>query len=88
MKFDFKDNYNLKNEVASIVVYNYLETVNNLMKVNEIKDIYAYLDALDSYKVLRDSYEPKGVKNKIYYHALINRMTGVMRIIFKTKKWR
>lgn len=86
--FDFKDNLNLKNEFCSIVVYNYIETICNLMKVNEIKEIYAYLDTLDSYKVLRNTYVPKGVKNKIYYLVLMNRMTGLMSLVFKMKNWR
>ena len=87
-KFDFKDYEGLKSKFSSIVVYNYLETTNNLLIINTKQDIYTYLNTLESYKTIRDCYKPEGLKNKIYYLALYNKMTGLMKLIFKMKNWR
>lgn len=86
--FNFRTYIGLETEFLSIVIYNYLETIDNLLIANKKKDVYAYLNSLESYNMIRDSYKPKGLKNKIYYLILFNQMTGLMKLVFGMKNWR
>lgn len=82
--YDFKDD-DLKNLFWSIVVYNYLETIEKLLRSNEKQDIYTCMNSLPSYKMLNEDYKPHGLKNKVYYYVLVNKMEKLMRVIFKIK---
>lgn len=64
------------------VVFNLVNTIYQLLKVNRSCDLDKELSALKSLKILKDRFQPDSIKDKIYFDALINRRYKIIKSIF------
>ena len=64
------------------VVFNLVNTIYQLLKVNRLCDLDKELSTLKALKILKDRFRPDCTKDKIYFDALINRRYKVIKLIF------
>lgn len=66
----------------NMAVFNFTNTVYKLSKKNSLDEIKDEIDKLESMKILKKTYRPINLKNKIYFKLLINNCFWLIKIIF------
>lgn len=79
---EFLDTKACEHIYDSTVVFNLVNTIFQLLKVNKSSELDKEISDLKTLKILKNRYQPNNFKDKIYFDALINRRYMIIKSIF------